>query len=178
VDEYLRVVARGSDHMNEKYVTSVTNVFDEYVPLECVWCEKDLLVAGQGNVKLVYTVSIPGSKRTVVAAYAACKGECDKAAARDLFGEWECATTCEELLDLRKHPLGYQDLQDLMNPLGYITSFMALINELDAKEDYSLRAREELREIMLKISHKVFRKPTMDERMLFLEIIWWTVMGV
>jgi hypothetical protein len=46
---------------------------------------------------------------------------------------------------------------------------MALINQLYAKEYYSPEALETLKEIILKISQKVLRQPTMEERDKYLE---------
>jgi hypothetical protein len=151
VDKYLRVVARGSDHMNEKYVTSV---FDKYEPLECVVCHKDLLEGGQGNVVFVRPFGTPGSVTTFVAVYVACKDKCDRAAYREM----ECFTGT------------WEDLEDLIHPDGFRRWDMALMNRLYAKrEDYSPKAYETLKEIKLKISQKVLRMPTTEERNMYLE---------
>ena len=70
--------------MNEKDVPSV---FAEYKPLECVWCEKDLLEEGQGNVVLVRSFFTSSSEWKVVAVYASCNnGKCDRAASAGYRG--------------------------------------------------------------------------------------------
>jgi len=61
--------------MNENDVAS--GVFDEYEPLECVVCHKDLLEGGQGTIFFVRPFGTPGSVTPFVAVYAACGGGCD-----------------------------------------------------------------------------------------------------
>jgi hypothetical protein len=61
--------------MNENYVASV---FDNYEPLKCKKCGKDLLEEGQGVVAFVEPLSFSGSERIIAAVYAACKGNCDR----------------------------------------------------------------------------------------------------
>src|SRR5215212_5961407 len=119
MDEYLRVTARGSDHMNENYVASV---FDKYEPLKCKACGKDLLEEGQGVVAFVYPLTSSGSERKIAAAYAACKGICDQFV-RSEYRDRGYGTT-------------YEDLEDLIHPHGFMTLDMALINQLYAKEYY------------------------------------------
>ncbi len=150
--------------MNEKHVTSV---LDEYKPLVCVWCEKDLLEEGQGNVVLVRSFFASSSKWKVVAVYAACKRTCDKAA-RAGYRNLGCS-------------LSSQDLQDLINPLGFMRWVVALMNQLYAKENcreaYSPMALEILKMIILRISQKAFRQPTTSERDKALEDQWWRDIG-
>jgi hypothetical protein len=144
--------------MNENDVAS--GVFDKYEPLECVVCHKDLLEDGLGNVVFVRPFGTPGSVTTFVAVYAACKDKCDRAAAA-AYRERECSTGC------------YEDLQDLIHPDGFRRLDMALMNQLYAKrENYSPEAFETLKEIKLKISQKVLRMPTTEERNMYLEDQW------
>jgi hypothetical protein len=164
MDEYLRVVARGSDYMNENDVAS--GVFDDYDPLECVVCHKDLLKGGQGNVVFVRPFGALGSVTKFVAVYAACKDKCDRAAAA-AYRERECSTGM------------WAELEDLVHPQGFMSWDTALMNQLYAKrEDYSPEAFETLKEIKLKISQKVYRQHTTKERDMYLEDQRWRDLGL
>jgi hypothetical protein len=134
--------------MNEKHVTSL---FDNYEPLKCKECGKDLLEEGQGVVAFVYPLSSRGSERTVVAAYAACKGKCDQFV-RSVYRKMGCGTI-------------HEDLEDLIHPHGFLRWDSALRNRLFyANRYYSDEAFETLNVITLKISQKVLRQPTTEER--------------
>jgi hypothetical protein len=159
MDEYLRIVERGSDHMNENDVAS--GVFDKYEPLECVVCQKDLLEGGQGNIVFVRPFGTPGSVTTFVAVYAACMGECNWDATV-AFREMKCSTGM------------WTYLEDLIHPQGFMRWDRALMNELYTnREEYSPEAFETLKEIKLKISQKVYRQPTTEERDKYLEYLRW-----
>ncbi len=146
----------------------VSSVFNEYEPLECEVCRKDLLEEGQGVVAFVEPLS-PGSpsgtKRRVVAAYAACKGKCDKAVSayyREIKG---CSTS-------------WEDLHDLINPRGFTRWSMSLMNQFHRGEDYSPEAFETLKDITLKASQKVLRAPTDMERDTFRQDQMWRDLGL
>jgi len=141
--------------MNEYYWSSVV---DDYEPLECVVsrCRKDLLEEGQGVVAFVEPLSSSGSERSVAAVYAACKGICDQAV-RSVYIDRGYTTT-------------WEDLEDLIHPQGFMRWDMAHMNQLYAKRvEYSPEALETLKEITLKISQKVLRMPTPEEREMYLE---------
>jgi hypothetical protein len=152
VDEYLRVVARGSDYMSENYVA---RVLDNYEPLKCKDCGKDLLEEGQGVVAFVEPLSSSGSERSIAAVYAACKGNCDRLV-RSAYRDMGYGTT-------------WEDLEDLIHPHGFDRWVMAHFNQLFTGKDYSDEAFETLKQITLKISQKVLRQPTTEEREMFLE---------
>jgi hypothetical protein len=137
----------------------VSSVFDKYEPLECKVCSKDLLEEGQGTVVFVRPFGTPGSKSRVVAMYASCKYPCDRVATA-AYRERECYTS-------------WADLQDLIHPQGFASWDMALMNWLHAHEDYSDEAFETLKEIKLKISQKVFRSPSPEERDKYLQDQRW-----
>src|SRR5688500_6536374 len=99
--------------MNENYVTSV---FDNYEPLKCKACGKDLLEEGQGVVAFVYPLSSRGSKRSVAAAYTACEGICDRFM-RSEYREMGCGTI-------------HEDLEDLIHPHGFLSWDTTLRNQL------------------------------------------------
>jgi hypothetical protein len=148
--------------MNENYVASV---FDTYEPLTCKKCQKDLLEEGQGVVALAYPLSSRGSERTVVAAYTACKGKCDRFV-RSVYRKMGCGTI-------------HEDLEDLIHPHGFLRWDSALRNRLFyANRYYSDEAFETLNVITLKISQKVLRQPTPEEREKFLEDQRWRDLGL
>jgi hypothetical protein len=161
MDEYLRVVARGSDHVNEYYWS---NVFDKYEPLKCKECGKDLLGEGQGVVAFVEPLSSSGGERSIDAVYAACKGKCDRVV-RSEYRDMGYGTF-------------WMDLEDVTHPHGFMGWDMAVRNQLRAKREvYSDEAFEIINEIMLKISQKVLRMPTPEERDKYLEDQRWRDLG-
>jgi hypothetical protein len=145
--------------MNEKDVTSV---FDEYKPLECVRCEKDLLEEGQGNIVLVRSFFTSSSAWKVVAVYAVCNnGKCDRA----------------ESAVYRRLGRSISSV-DLMNSHEFMRWDVAHTIELYGKENfrkyYSPMAFILLRWTMLRISQKALRQPTTSERDKALEVHqWW-----
>jgi hypothetical protein len=163
MDEYLRVVAKGSDYMNEN---DVSRVFDEYEPLKCVWCHKDLLKDNLGNVVLVRSFFTSSSAWKVVAVHAVCNnGKCDRAAS----AAWKnlgCSISSV----------------DLMNLLEFMRWDVAHTIELYGKENfrkyYSPTAFILLRWMMLRISQKALRQPTTSEWDKALEVHqWWRDIG-
>jgi hypothetical protein len=141
-------------------------VFDNYEPLKCKECGKDLLEEGQGVVAFVEPLSSSGSERSVAAAYTACKGICDQVV-RSVYRDTGYGTT-------------WEDLQDLIHPHGFTRWDTALRNQLyyANREDYSPEAFETLNEITLKISQKVLRQPTTEERDKYLEDQRWRDLGL
>ena len=139
--------------MNEKDVTSV---FDNYEPLKCKKCGKDLLEEAQGVVAFVEPLSFSGSERIIAAVYAACKGNCDRVV-RSVFRDMGYGTF-------------WKDLEDVIHPQGFMGWEMDVRSQLRAnREVYSDEAFETFREITLKIFQKVLRQPTTEERDMYLE---------
>jgi hypothetical protein len=144
--------------MNEK---DDTGVFDEYKPLACVRCEKDLLEDGQGSVLFVRSFFTSSSVWKVVAVYAVCNnGKCDRAASA-VHRAWGSSISSE----------------DLTNPLGFMRWEVAHTIELYGKENfrkyYSPTAFILLRWMMLRISQKALRQPTTSERDKAFEVYYW-----
>jgi len=136
-------------------------VFTEYEPLECWACGKDVLEEGQGVIAFVRPMDVPVSERRIVDAYATCKA-CDRRVQR-YFADKGNATS-------------WEDLQDLINPVGFMRWIMALLNRIYAKErypeEYSSEGIEAIKTIALKISQKVIREPTTKEIEEFLKDMW------
>jgi hypothetical protein len=142
--------------MKENYAASV---FDDYEPLKCKKCQKDLLEEGQGVVAFVEPLSFSGSERIIAAVYAACKGNCDRVV-RSVFRDMGYGTF-------------WMDLEDVIHPQGFMGWEMDVRSQLRAnREVYSDEAFETFREITLKIFQKVLRQPTTEEREMFLEDQW------
>jgi len=120
-------------------------------------CRKDLLEEGQGVVAFVFPLSSSGSERRIAAVYTACKGICDR------FMRSENRD--------RGYGTTYEELEDLIHPHGFLRWDSALRNQLRYanREYYSPEAYETLNEITLKISQKVLRQPTTEERNKYLE---------
>jgi hypothetical protein len=130
-----------------------------------VWCEKDLLEEGQGNIVLVRSFFTSSSVWKVVAVYVVCNnGKCDRAASAHfrVFRALGSSFSSE----------------DLMNPPGFMRWAVAHTLELHGKENfrkyYSPLGFESLRTVMLRISQKALRQATTSERDKALEVHqWW-----
>src|SRR3712207_1908347 len=85
-----------------------------------VWCHKDLLEDGLGNVVLVRSFFTSSSEWKVVAVYAVCNnGKCDRAASAD-YRALGCSISSE----------------DLMNPPGFMRWAVAHTIELYGKDNF------------------------------------------
>ena len=116
--------------MNENDVAS--GLFDNYEPLKCKACRKDLLEEGQGVVAFVFPLSSRGSDRRIEAVYTACKGICD----RFMRSEYRD----------RGYGTIHEDLEDLIHPHGFSRWDAALRNRFFyANRDYSDEAFETMK---------------------------------
>jgi hypothetical protein len=129
---------------------------DEYVPIACDVCGKDLLEAlyredYKGLVAQVEVRDAASGVTTVQRMYFACKGKCDKQMEDACWKEFHT-------------PAGWKDLSDLVIPADLLRWIMASLNRLRDGERYTDDAFEKEKHLIMALSQKVFREMTERER--------------
>jgi hypothetical protein len=134
-------------------------VADEYEPLECDSCGKDLLMdlfKGEytANLARVEKRDPATGKLHIHDVYCACKGECDRK------------------LQLAAYQAGYlapwTDISDLVIPIEFLRYMFATMNRIrDGMDIYSDQAYSKEKKILIKIAQKVLRFTTEKERARF-----------
>jgi len=140
-----------------KHVRPLHKVLDEYVPIACDVCGKDLLEAlyqepYSGLVAQVEVHDKASGITTIERMYFACKGECDK----------RMEDACRREFDTMA---AWKDLSDLVIPADLLRWIMATLNRLRSGEyRYTDRAFQKEKELIMGLSQKVFREMTERER--------------
>jgi len=161
IENYLITKGFGSIMMrylpeSYKNIRPIHNVIDEYVPLECDYCGKDLLGAlySEERKALVAQISRYNDKgeKEVIETYFACKGECDKILSDRAWEKYNMTTS-------------WKDLYDLASPNEFLRWIMSMINQLlDPLNKYSPEAMNKEKQLIVALSQKVFREVTEKER--------------
>lgn len=128
-------------------------VTDEYIPLNCKTCEKDILIEmfnDQYHANFVQVLKYTNGKEHIYDVYWACKGQCD---------------------DLRNYSLpngfhtNWQDIGDIIIPTKYIQWILATINQITSGTTiYETKALEKEKEFIIAVSQKVMREMTQEEK--------------
>jgi adenosyl cobinamide kinase/adenosyl cobinamide phosphate guanylyltransferase len=132
-------------------------VLDEYVPIACDVCGRDLLEAlyrenYKGLVAQVEVTDGASGVTTIESMYFACKGKCDK----------EMQERCRHEF---KTSSGWKDLSDLVIPADLLRWIMATLNRLrSGKYKYADAAFEKEKQLIMALAQKVFREMTERER--------------
>lgn len=140
-----------------KNLRPLHKVLDEYVPIACDVCGKDLLEAlyrdnYSGLVAQVEVTDSASGVTTVERMYFACKGKCDKQMEEACWNEF-------------KTPAGWKDLSDIVIPADFLRWIMATFNRLRSGEyRYTDAAFEKEKQLIMALSQKVFREMTERER--------------
>jgi hypothetical protein len=144
-----------------KRVKAIHKLFDEYEPLKCDYCGKDLLEKSftkkYASVLVEVTKKTEDDKNYIYDVYCACKRECDRK------------------LELRYKAQGYitkwEDIEDLFIPPEYLRFIFATMNRIkDGTDIYSNEAYQKLKSILIKIGQKVLRYTTEEELKRFKEL--------
>ena len=119
-----------------------SNIFDEYLPLNCEYCGKDLLAKEMENYNIICFVAKSNNSNYVEDIYWTCKGNCDKNI-RDKFEESGYTTS-------------WKDISDISFSTGFMKWIMALLNNINyLGMKFSDKAFEKLKKFILAISQIV-----------------------
>jgi hypothetical protein len=135
-------------------------VLDEYIPLKCDSCEKDILEllyqeTYSANLIFVQKDEFVNQKhiRHVHHVYCCCKGDCDERLTRIYERPQEDLIT------------NWIDIGDLAIPIMYIRWIMTYTHNLrEGTYIYNNRSFNRLQEILIALSQKVLRESTGQER--------------
>ncbi len=146
-----------------KHVRPLHKVLDDYIPIACDVCGKDLLEAlyrenYKGLVAQVDRFDEASGTTTVERMYFACKGKCDKKMEAACWAEF-------------REPAGWKDLSDLVIPAEFLRWIMATLNRLRSGEKYANDAFMKEKQLIMALSQKVFREMTERERKRVRELI-------
>jgi hypothetical protein len=116
---------------------------NNYGPLPCKFCGKDLLEMGNGNFVWVMNSDQTATLRRI-AAYWAC---------------WECDGKIEATLDIEKYSTRWKNIAELLNPLEHKV-WDDLTSHLIKKGEVSEPAAETVKELKRVLAQVVRREPT------------------
>jgi hypothetical protein len=142
---------------SSKDIRPLHKVIDEYIPIKCDVCGKDLLEAlyRENYTGLIAQIEISDDKagvERVEEMYFACKGKCDKQLQKLYWQKYH--TSC-----------GWKDLSDLAIPAEFLRWIMATFNRLRSGQyGYSDSAFKKEKALIMALSQKVFREMTERER--------------
>lgn len=141
----------------------ISNILDEYVPLQCKNCNKDLLEKEiQGLNIIVFLGERKNNIEYVKDIYWSCKGSCDDIVRKN--------STKERIYDL-----GWKEISDLIIPTGYLDWVCSILNDMkDGNMVFSDEAFEKLKYFLIAISQLVLKDSTEEgkDRIRFLKSIF------
>ena len=130
-----------------------SNMLDDYGPLRCCVCGKDLLSEEnkfQGNIVFCQRKNDNGAY-TYEEIVVTCIGKCDDYISRKAFAKYDCAT-------------GWKGLYDIIIPAHYFKHLIATMNTIFSSSDnYSETAFGQYKNIMITLSQFVFRTQSKEE---------------
>ncbi|MDH5561990.1 MAG: restriction endonuclease [Deltaproteobacteria bacterium] len=139
-----------------KIVKPLHKVLDEYIPLTCEVCGKDLLEAlyrenYKGIIAQASDLDEKGVEH-VKKVYCACKGACDKQLRDSIYKKYKLTTS-------------WKDISDLAIPLEFLRYVISAINQLhDGEYHYEKDAFEKEKQIIISLAQKVLRETTEKEK--------------
>jgi hypothetical protein len=130
-------------------------VLDNYEPILCELCGKDLLMSlykGDYEANFVQVERMNYDHPVYIEdIYCACKGECDRSLERKYFE--------------KGFVTGWTDISDLIIPGKFISYIMAILNNMrDGHIIYSDKAFDKEKKILIALSQKVMRASTKNEK--------------
>lgn len=127
-------------------------IFNEYFPLECSHCKKDLIenhCEGNNIGNLCYVMT---SDNNIIDVYFACYGNCDKHLEDYYFEKYGAITKTD-------------NISDLIIPALYIQWVIDRFNELELKDvHYTKEAFDKIKKITIALSQIVMREMTEQDR--------------
>ena len=145
-----------------KNVKPLHLITDQYEPLTCDQCGKDLLEEMfkgdySANLVQVYRWDQQTGKELIQDVYVTCKGECDRIfdrAARD-----------------QGLHTGWHDLSDMVIPIEFLRWVFAIMNRIrSGKDQYTDEAYKKQKRILIAVAQKVLRFTTEKERQSYKEL--------
>lgn len=146
-----------------KTVKPLQLVFNEYIPINCEVCKKDLLQSlfveeYQGNIIYVKDLNGGTNPETVVDIYCVCKGDCDN-------------NLTAQLQENNKYS-SWNDISDVVLPPEFIRFIFSIMNKIrDNEIIFTDEAFSKLKDFIMAISQKVVRSTTEEERKRFLDLL-------
>lgn len=138
----------------------IQQLFDEYIPLNCEICGRDVLqnsLSDPSSAIVATAVPIKGSGETP-SVHVVCKGKCDEALQSRLYK--------------KGYMTGWEDVTDLLNPMGYLKNFIAYMNILHSSEPkYSKKAHEAQKHIYIALAQCTLREVTEEDHKRILELL-------
>jgi hypothetical protein len=124
-----------------------SRVFDEYTPLACEVCGKDLLPHKSGNVALVTEWDDDNPGYRIIDVYWACRGRCDK------------------IMDHKYRQVTlWESIEDLSLPVVYVRWFVATFNNLRSGHwIFADDAFEKFKDFTICMSQIVVRETTPEQ---------------
>lgn len=162
-----KLIKKGSSQILQRYfpesykkIKPLHLILDNYQPLECGYCGKDLLAEENLEDTMVGFVHDPE------------KGE-DISYIEDIY--WAHKGKCDRTLESRARTKGlctsWNDIADLSTPLCYLKFLFGIMNNLEAcNDEYSEHAFKKLREFILAVSQRTLREITEEERERFKDL--------
>lgn len=130
-------------------------IVDEFIPLECAHCGKELIESlnhEHYNAVICQVISRDDDYKKIIDVYWACKGECDKALEKFYFKSHNAITR-------------WEDITDLVIPAMFARWVLTTMNQLrDNSEKFTDEAYEKEKHFILAMCQKVLREMTEDEK--------------
>lgn len=127
---------------------------DNYDPLYCKYCGKDLLLESFTSNAIANLISVHDkdiNNNKIIDVYCVCAGECDQ--------------TLKSKYESRGYMTSYQRLSNFFIPLEYLSAILTTMNDIyDNLYNYSNDAYKKLKSIYIKLAKKNFRYITEEER--------------
>lgn len=138
--------------VNIKPIQAISN---EYFPLRCRYCEKDILVEmfkSKKQFNIIWATDYNEGVRYFYELAVVCSGECDHVVQSALERRYNCITA-------------WQSINDLTIPLSYIRYIQLTYDELySGRRKYSALMLKQEKEFIFLLGQKVVRQTTEDER--------------
>lgn len=138
-----------------KQIKPLHLVTDEYIPLKCQTCGKDILQEMfhnqyHANYVQIFSYEKEGAVEHIHDVYWACKGRCDDSINYNLpkgkYSNW-------------------QDIGDIIIPTKYLEWMLATLNQNESgRTIYEKRAFKKEKEFIIAVSQKVVREMTQEEK--------------
>ena len=130
-------------------------IVDEFIPLECAHCGKELIESLNHEyykAVICQVISRNDDYSKIIDVYWACKGECDRALEKHYFDNHKAITR-------------WEDIADLVIPAMFARWVLTTMNQLrNDPEQYTDEAFEKEKHFILAMCQKVLREMTEDER--------------